>query len=89
MSNRDTISTYVEADNPAAAVLIDKRIVAAARRLLDFSASGRVRRIDGTRELVIHGTPYLAPYAIIETTVRILRVLHGAQEWPVHGTSTA
>lgn len=80
--DRDTIFTYIEADNPAAAILIDERIVAAARRLLDFPASGRVGRIAGTRELVINGTPYVAAYAINEATVRILRVLHGAQEWP-------
>ncbi|MGI8399293.1 type II toxin-antitoxin system RelE/ParE family toxin [Agrobacterium deltaense] len=51
LSDRDAIFTYIEADNPAAAIMIDERIVAAA-------------------------------YAITETTVRILRVLHGAQEWP-------
>ncbi len=81
LSDRDAIFTYIEADNPAAAVLLDERI-AAARRVLDFPASGRVGRIAGTRELVINGTPYVAAYAITETTVRILRVLHGAQEWP-------
>ena len=83
-SDRDAIFTYIEADNPAAAVLIDERIVASTRRLLDFPASGRVGRIAGTRELVINGTPYVAAYTITETTVRILRVLHGAQEWPEH-----
>ncbi|MXN52754.1 type II toxin-antitoxin system mRNA interferase toxin, RelE/StbE family [Shinella sp. AETb1-6] len=72
----------MEADNPAAAVLIDERIAAAARRLLDFPASGRVGRTAGTRERVINGTPYIAAYAVAETTVRSLRVLHGAQEWP-------
>ena len=82
LSDRDAIFTYIEADNPAAAVLIDERIAAAARRLLDFPASGRVGRIAGTRELVINGTPYVAAYAITDATVRILRVLHGAQEWP-------
>jgi toxin ParE1/3/4 len=82
LSDRDAIFTYIEADNPAAAVLIDERIESAARRLLDFPASGRVGRIAGTRELVINGTPYIAAYAITETAVRILRVLHGAQEWP-------
>ncbi|WP_093003432.1 type II toxin-antitoxin system RelE/ParE family toxin [Rhizobium sp. NFR07] len=82
LSDRDAIFTYIEADNRAVAVLIDERIAAAARRLLDFPASGRVRRIAGTRELVINGTLYIAAYAIAETTVRILRVLHGAQEWP-------
>ena len=82
LSDRDAIFTYIEADNPAAAILIDERIVSAARRLLDFPASGRLGRIAGTRELVINGTPYVAAYATTETTVRILRVLHGAQEWP-------
>ncbi|WP_428423967.1 type II toxin-antitoxin system RelE/ParE family toxin [Pararhizobium sp.] len=36
----------------------------------------------GTRELVINSTQYVATYAITETAVRVLRVLHGAQEWP-------
>jgi toxin ParE1/3/4 len=84
LSDRDAIFTYIEIDNPAVAVLIDERIVAAARRLLDFPSSGRVGRIAGTRELVINGTPYIAAYTTTETTVRILRVLHGAQEWPEH-----
>ncbi|UXS05422.1 type II toxin-antitoxin system RelE/ParE family toxin [Agrobacterium tumefaciens] len=82
LSDRDTIFTYIEADNPAAAVLIDERIVSATRRLLDFPASGRVGRIAGTLELVINGTPYIAAYTTTEATVRILRVLHGAREWP-------
>lgn len=76
------IFTYVEAENPSAAILVDERIVAAIRRLTDFPASGRVGRIAGTREPVINGTPYVAAYAVTETAIRILRVLHGAQEWP-------
>lgn len=82
LSDRDAIFTYIEADNPSAAVLVDERIVAALRRLIDFPASGRIGRIAGTRELVIIGTPYVAAYAVAESSVRILRVLHGAQEWP-------
>ncbi|MET3588379.1 plasmid stabilization system protein ParE [Pseudorhizobium tarimense] len=65
-----------------AANALVQTIVAAARRLLDFPASGRVGRIAGTHELVINGTAYVAAYAITETKVRILRVLNGAQEWP-------
>lgn len=82
LSDRDSIFTFIESDNPSAAVLIDERIVAAVRRLIDFPASGRVGRIAGTRELVISGTPYIAAYAVTKSAVRILRVLHGAQEWP-------
>jgi addiction module RelE/StbE family toxin len=56
--------------------------VAAARRLRDFPESGRPGRVAGTRELVVTGTPYVAAYQVTDTAVRILRVLHGAQQWP-------
>jgi plasmid stabilization system protein ParE len=32
--------------------------------------------------LVIDRTPYIAAYRIADKTVRVLRLLHGAQEWP-------
>jgi toxin ParE1/3/4 len=32
--------------------------------------------------LVVSDTPYIAAYRIVGDTVRILRVLHGAQQWP-------
>ena len=47
-----------------------------------FPNSGRQGRIEGTRELVIQHTPYIVAYRILDGTVRILRVLHGAQQWP-------
>jgi toxin ParE1/3/4 len=43
--------------------------------------TGRSRRPD-TRELVVAGLPYLAVYRIGRDGVEILRILHGAQEWP-------
>ena len=82
LSDRDAIFTFIEADNPSAAVLVDERIVAAARRLMDFPASGRFGRIAGTRELVINGTPTVAAYPVTQSAVRILRIRHGGQEWP-------
>ncbi|WP_071633195.1 type II toxin-antitoxin system RelE/ParE family toxin [Brucella cytisi] len=82
LSDRDAIFTFIEADNPSSAIMVYERIVAAARRLIDFPASGWVGRIAGTRELVLNGTPYVAAFAVTQSAVRILRVLHGAQEWP-------
>jgi toxin ParE1/3/4 len=43
---------------------------------------GRKGRIEGTRELVISRTPYIAAYRIVDENIRILRILHGAQQWP-------
>ena len=82
LSDRDGIFTHIETDNPAAAIAIDERIVAATGRLHDFPESGRTGRLAGTRELVIVGTPYVAVYQVAEGRIRILRVLHAAQRWP-------
>ncbi len=43
---------------------------------------GRNGRVPGTRELVISGTPYIAAYRLAGNALRILRIIHGAQEWP-------
>lgn len=58
------------------------RIRVQVRQLLQFPETGRPGRIEGTRELVITRTPYIAANRITGETVRILRVLHGAQLWP-------
>lgn len=82
LADRESIFTHIEADNPRAAITVDERIATAARGLIDFPKSGRPGRVSGTRELVITGTPYIAAYAVTANTIRILRVLHGAQRWP-------
>jgi len=42
LSDRDAIFTYIEADNPAAAVLIDERTAAGARRSIFLPAGAWV-----------------------------------------------
>ncbi|CAN7587525.1 type II toxin-antitoxin system RelE/ParE family toxin [Pararhizobium sp. LjRoot235] len=83
LDDRDTIFSYIEKESPRAAVHVDEEIVRAARRLVDFPESGRSGRIAGTRELVILRTPYVAVYVVLADRIRILRVLHGAQMWPI------
>jgi toxin ParE1/3/4 len=82
LADRDTIFNYIGQDSPRAAVAVDDRIREQVERLIDFPSSGRPGRIDGTRELVINGTPYIAAYMIVEQRIRILRIIHGAQAWP-------
>ena len=50
--------------------------------LAEFPERGRTGRRPDTRELVFTGLPYLAVYRIGPDGVEILRILHGAQEWP-------
>ena len=82
LADRKAIFDYIEADSPRAAVSVDDRIEARVEGLAQFPEMGRAGRIEGTRELVISRTPYIAAYRIAGDTVRILRVLHGAQQWP-------
>ena len=69
LSDRDGIFSYIEAENPRAAVHVDEQIANAARRLLDFPDSGRPGRVAGTRELVIPRTPHVAAYLVDGDTV--------------------
>jgi toxin ParE1/3/4 len=82
LTDRTAIFDYTEADSPKAAIAVDARIRDQVETLMRFSESGRSGRIEGTRELVISRTPYIAAYRITGDTVRILRVLHGARRWP-------
>lgn len=43
---------------------------------------GRPGRVQGTRELVLPGTPYIAVYVLDGSDQYVRRVLHGAQKWP-------
>ncbi len=80
--DRKRIYDYIDANNPRAAIAVDERIAESLERLLRFPMSGRIGRVDGTRELVIDRTPYIAAYRIADKSIRVLRLLHGAQEWP-------
>lgn len=50
--------------------------------LVQFPYLGRAGRKSNTRELMFHGLPYLAIYRLRDEIVEILRILHGAQNWP-------
>jgi plasmid stabilization system protein ParE len=49
--------------------------------LADFPATGRVGRINGTREVVLADIPYIIPYRIGQD-IEILTVMHAHQRWP-------
>jgi toxin ParE1/3/4 len=73
---------YLAARNPKAARLVFRRIVATTRRLKDFPNSGRHGQLEGTRELVVPGFPYVIVYRISPDAVEILRVFHTSRDWP-------
>lgn len=76
------IRDYIEEDNPEAAERVARRIRDAVGRLAHQPLIGRPGRVRGTRELVITGTPYIAPYRIKRGVVEMIAVFHGRQKWP-------
>lgn len=75
------IRKYIEQDNPAAAQDAAKRILTNINLLQDHPGMGRHGRVEGTRELVISGLPYIIPYRVKNNVLEILRVLHGSRKW--------
>ncbi len=80
---RDAVA-YIAGGNPSAALDVLDEIEAQSGGLSDFPELGRPGRVDGTRELVVNRTPFILVYRVLknEELVQILRLLHGAQQWP-------
>lgn len=78
----NAIWDFMEQRNPDAAEMIDSEILRAVEGLLQFPKRGKPGRVKGTRELVVLGLPYVVVYLFGESRIVILRVLHGAQNWP-------
>ena len=76
------VRQYIAQDNPHASQDIARRIIMSIELLSDNPSMGRIGRVEGTRELVIPGLPYIIPYRIKNKVVEILRVLHAARRWP-------
>ncbi|GGB55729.1 hypothetical protein GCM10011505_40890 [Tistrella bauzanensis] len=75
------IVDYISDDNPDAAQWLKDDIEAKAARLTEHPRLYRVGRIEGTREMIVRAN-YIVVYTEDPSTVRILRVLHAARQWP-------
>jgi addiction module RelE/StbE family toxin len=78
----DDIAGYISQDNPEAARRIVRRLWTAVKSLVEQPEMGRPGRVHGTRELVVRDTPFVVPYRVVGSEIEILRVLHGARDWP-------
>lgn len=84
LQDRDAQIEYLAERNLHAAIeqgdLLDETIAG----LSNHPRMGRQGRVRGTRELVIAGTPFIVLYRerSLAKRMEILRVLHGAQQWP-------
>lgn len=80
----DSITEYIARDDVMAAIGMRDEIEGQIERLREFPLSGRKGRMEGTRELVVVRTPFIVVYTA-SAAVEIIRILHGAQQWPPKG----
>jgi toxin ParE1/3/4 len=73
---------YLQGEASAGAITIRRRILETVRRVGQMPYSGRIGRVNGTREAVVPRTSYIVVYQVSAQTVEILGIWHGARQWP-------
>jgi addiction module RelE/StbE family toxin len=81
IADRKRITQYIAQDNPRAAIEMGDMLIQKAENLDQHPSLGRVGRVKGTRELVVHRN-YILIYKVVAEVAEVLRVKHAAQKWP-------
>ncbi|WP_337189002.1 type II toxin-antitoxin system RelE/ParE family toxin [Phenylobacterium sp.] len=76
----DSAVAFIREANPRAAGALHLAIERALDSLETLPDRGRSGAIDGTRELVVHGVPYVIVYRVAEETVFVIRIRHTSQD---------
>jgi toxin ParE1/3/4 len=76
------IVQYIQRDSADVARKVAAIVIDAVGGLSLFSNRGRMGRIEGTRELIIAALPWIAVYRVRDEAVEVVRIYHGAQNWP-------
>lgn len=78
----DRIADYLLLHAPDRAQELIRTVYDAPATLLTFPNRGRRGKRDGTRELVLPPLPYIVVYTVRRDVIFVVRILHGAQQWP-------
>ena len=79
---REAAIDYIAQDSARAALAQLDEIERQVDMLMQHPDMGRPGRRQGTRELVIGRTPFIAVYRVKGERIEVLRLLHGSQQWP-------
>ena len=78
----ERIADYLLTHAPDRAPELVRAVYDAPSVLLTFPNRGRPGKKEGTRELVLSPLPYLVVYTVRSDLIYVVRILHGAQNWP-------
>lgn len=84
LAHDDLVSlfAFIAKDDALAAQKVSRDIRAGIDRLIQFPSYGRAGGVEGTRQFVVAGAPYIVVYEIEDETITILRIYHAAQDRP-------
>ena len=78
----ERIADYLFAQTPERAARLVRALYETPTSLLTFPNRGRPGKKEGTRELVMSPLPYILVYTVRGDAIYVVRILHGAQQWP-------
>jgi addiction module RelE/StbE family toxin len=78
----ERIADYLLAHAPERASRLVRALHEAPSTLLTFPNRGRPGKKDGTRGLALSPLPWIIVYAVRGDVIYVVRILHGAQQWP-------
>ena len=81
-SDLERIADYLLLHAPDRASELIRVVYDAPSTLLTFPNRGRTGKQEGTRELVLTPLPYIVVYTVRGDAIIVVRILHGAQQWP-------
>jgi toxin ParE1/3/4 len=73
---------YIADENRVAAARTANKIWKSTELLARHPMAGREGRVEGTRELIVRGTPFIVACRVQKNEVQILAVMHAARKWP-------
>jgi len=80
-SDMSGIDSYYQSFSPDFAKRVLAEAIAAGRMLLRHPQAGPVIDDSGLRKWRVASTPYILFYRFTDTELRIVRVIHAAQDW--------
>ena len=82
IADLNSVYEYLAAERSSVANHIVDRIEKAIHSISYHPEIGRHGRVEGTRELIVSGTPFIVPYRIKNNRIEVLAIIHGARRWP-------
>lgn len=77
----DSVYQYICQEDPSIAQVVLDRIEKMIDHLSSHPELGREGRVEKTRELIVPDTPFIVAYAINESFIDVLAIIHMSKPW--------